>query len=195
MRGFRTIGDGAGRPPEDLPTPLPGGGYGSREARARQAADALRGGAKRASADRDGIRAVASEDRPGDQADAPQGGVFGNLPDSRPGTRSPRRDAATRKRAARSTPDANTAGAPTKPKPKPSRPAPRRPAPQAKARAPSKPHEPGPEQRAPESDAPAGGGLEDLAWAGVAAAAEAATIGVRLASRAMEALRKPVDRR
>jgi hypothetical protein len=33
------------------------------------------------------------------------------------------------------------------------------------------------------------GGLEDLAWAGIAAAAEAATIGVRLASRAMEAVR------
>jgi hypothetical protein len=136
---------------------------------------------------------VASEDRPGDQADAPQGGVFGNLPDSRPGTRSPRRDAATRKRAARSTPDAEAAG--TRTKPKPSRPEPRRSAPQAKERAPSKPPERQPEQRDPEGGAPTGGGLEDLAWAGVAAAAEAATIGVRLASRAMEALRKPVDRR
>ena len=41
----------------------------------------------------------------------------------------------------------------------------------------------------------AGGGVEDVAWAGVAAAAEAATIGVRLATRALEAMRDAVDRR
>jgi hypothetical protein len=46
-----------------------------------------------------------------------------------------------------------------------------------------------PEAEPDENDAPEGGGLEDLAWAGIAAAAEAATIGVRLASRAMEAVR------
>jgi hypothetical protein len=40
-----------------------------------------------------------------------------------------------------------------------------------------------------------GGGIEDVAWAGVAAAAEAATIGVRLATRALEAMRDAVDRR
>ena len=39
------------------------------------------------------------------------------------------------------------------------------------------------------------GGLEDLAWAGVAAAAEAATLGVRLATRAVEALRDAAPRR
>jgi hypothetical protein len=146
---------------------------------------------------------VVSEDRPGDQPDAPQGGVFGNLPDSRPGTRSPRRDAATRKRAAGGTSEANAAGAPRTPKPR--RSAPRRAAPRAQPRSPSKPEaeleqrgapeQPEPGQPTAEGDAPGGGGLEDLAWAGVAAAAEAATIGVRLASRAMEALRKPVDRR
>ena len=38
-------------------------------------------------------------------------------------------------------------------------------------------------------------GIEDVAWAGVAAAAEAATIGVRLANRALEAMRDTVDRR
>ena len=38
------------------------------------------------------------------------------------------------------------------------------------------------------------GGIEDLAWAGVAVAAEAATLGVRLLSRAVEAVRKPADR-
>jgi hypothetical protein len=41
----------------------------------------------------------------------------------------------------------------------------------------------------PDPEGGRSGGLEDLAWAGVAAAAEAATIGVRLASRAMEAVK------
>lgn len=36
-------------------------------------------------------------------------------------------------------------------------------------------------------------GIEDLAWAGVAIAAEAATLGVRLASRAIEAVRGPTE--
>jgi hypothetical protein len=39
------------------------------------------------------------------------------------------------------------------------------------------------------------GGVEDLAWAGVAVAAEAATLGVRLAGRAFEAMRDAVERR
>ena len=51
----------------------------------------------------------------------------------------------------------------------------------------------------PESPAEAaegsGRGLEDVAWAGIAAAAEAATVGVRLAGRAFEALRETVERR
>jgi hypothetical protein len=37
-------------------------------------------------------------------------------------------------------------------------------------------------------------GVEDLAWAGVAIAAEAATLGVRLASRAFGAVRGPAER-
>lgn len=36
-------------------------------------------------------------------------------------------------------------------------------------------------------------GVEDLAWAGVAIAAEAATLGLRLASRAIEAVRGPSE--
>jgi hypothetical protein len=36
-------------------------------------------------------------------------------------------------------------------------------------------------------------GIDDLAWAGVAIAAEAATLGVRLASRAIEAIRGPTE--
>ena len=38
-------------------------------------------------------------------------------------------------------------------------------------------------------------GVEDLAWAGITVAAEAATLGVRLLSRAVDAVRKPPDPR
>ena len=41
----------------------------------------------------------------------------------------------------------------------------------------------------------AGAGLDDLAWAGVTIAAEAATAGVRLLNRALEAAREAVERR
>ena len=103
-------------------------------------------------------------------------GVFGNLPGSRPGSRSPRRrsgDAADPPKA--------------KPEPKPRKraaAAPPKPAPESKR--------PAPEPARPEAGGQ--GGLEDVAWAGVAVAAEAATIGVRLASRAIEALRGSTER-
>jgi hypothetical protein len=90
-------------------------------------------------------------------------GVFGNLPGSRPGARSPRRRS-------------GDAAEPPKPKPKP--------APETTP--------PAPEAAPPDESGP--GGLEDVAWAGVAVAAEAATIGVRLASRAIEALRGSTER-
>jgi hypothetical protein len=58
--------------------------------------------------------------------------------------------------------------------------------------------EPEPEPPEPESDplAPRSGigGVEDLAWAGVAVAAQAATAGIRFTSRALEAARKSIDR-
>jgi hypothetical protein len=111
---------------------------------------------------------MSDERQPESDPGASAGGVFGNLPDSRPGTRSPRRDSA---RAAR--PKANAA----RPRSTASPPKPKQPAPEA---------EPAEKQ---------GGGLEDIAWAGVAAAAEAATIGVRLASRAIEALRGNPEKR
>ena len=103
------------------------------------------------------------------------GSVFGNLPDSRPGGRSPRRDATRKPRAAKAAakPRAKASTA-TKPKPKPGPAAAPRPSP------------PPPE---PAAEPESGGGLEDIAWAGVAAAAEAATLGIRLANRALEALR------
>jgi hypothetical protein len=107
-------------------------------------------------------------------------GVFGNLPGSRPGSRSPRR---------------RSGDAAEQPKPKP-KPAP----PKRAAAAPPKPAPPpAPESRPPASEPAAReaggpGGLEDVAWAGIAVAAEAATIGVRLASRAIEALRGDTER-
>lgn len=95
-------------------------------------------------------------------------GVFGNLPRTRPGARSPRRDAGAAKPPPKK---ATTAAAPAS--------------------------EPGPPPGEPEAPpaGESGGGIEDVAWAGVAAAAEAATIGVRLATRALEAMRDAVDRR
>jgi hypothetical protein len=126
---------------------------------------------------------VSDEQEPGTGAEAPAaGGVFGNLPGSRPGTRSPRRGSTA---AARGDGGKRAASAKSKPKAKPSvKPRPR-PAPEAKTAS----RDAGP---AP-ADEP-GGGLEDIAWAGVAAAAEAATLGVRLASRAIEALRGNSER-
>jgi hypothetical protein len=134
-------------------------------------------------------RRMSDERQPESDPGAPAGGVFGNLPDSRPGTRSPRRDSARaargkaggeqpRKRAAASGGSRPRAAA-SPPRTTASPPKPQRPAPEA-------------------ADEPAekqGGGLEDIAWAGVAAAAEAATIGVRLASRAIEALRGNPEQR
>ncbi len=126
------------------------------------------------------------------------GGVFGKLPTSRPGVRSPRRHPEKSQpekpprptTASRSVPPADTRGrsstssAPAQPT-----------APRERAATPPPPtqataaEEPEASERL---DAP---GVEDLAWAGVTVAAEAATLGVRLLSRALEAVRKPTDRR
>ena len=116
-----------------------------------------------------------------DQADpeaaTSPGSVFGNLPDSRPGGRSPRREASKSRK-----PQATKATATPKPKPKPKATPKPRPAPARPRRA-----APPPEPAATEPES--GRGLEDIAWAGVAAAAEAATLGIRLANRAIESLR------
>ena len=135
-----------------------------------------------------------------------QDGVFGNLPRSRPGTRSPRRD-----RGSKASGGEAAAGAAKSPRGKPqsgvaqpratssSTAAKRR----SQAAASAKPRalRP-PPPRADAAAAPATPtapssqrGIEDVAWAGVAAAAEAATLGVRLASRAIEAMRGAVERR
>jgi hypothetical protein len=115
-----------------------------------------------------------SADESSEHGDA---GIFGSLPTSRPGSRSPRRrggDAGTPEEAA-------TESA-ARPEPEPPPPPPPPPAAEASER--ELPPDEGDERR----------GLEDLAWAGVTAAAEAATIGVRLATRALEAARKATDR-
>ena len=117
--------------------------------------------------------------------------MFGNLPESRPGTRSPRRDRGAGKGAAK--PKAVAAKAKSTPRRKPiAKPSP---AAEPKARAKPKPP-PGRTEPAPDTTASEdhGGGLEEIAWAGVAAAAEAATLGVRLANRALEALRGNSER-
>ena len=111
---------------------------------------------------------------------AEQGGVFGNLPGSRPAVRSPRRGAG-----------AKATGSPSRSsetKPRGSR-SPRSPAARPPKRATAAEHETSSPAEAEH------GGIEDLAWAGVAVAAEAATLGVRLLSRAVDAVRKPTDRR
>ena len=119
-------------------------------------------------------------DRPADPAeldpDAPQGSVFGNLPDSRPGGRSPRRDSAAKPRKAAAK---RTTRAEAKPKPA-AKPKAARPASPPRTTMPPKP-----EAGEPES----GTGLDDIAWAGVATIAEAATVGVRLLNKTLEALR------
>lgn len=112
-------------------------------------------------------------------------GVFGNLPSERPGVRSPRRGegkgakakatAASRGRA-KATPAAAKPTPKAAPKPPPPRPAgPPRGAAQAEE---------------PESGSDARGSVEEVAWAGITVAAEAATLGVRLFSRALEAVRE-----
>jgi hypothetical protein len=118
-----------------------------------------------------------------------QGGVFGNLPPTRPALRSPRRG---------DTGDAAAAGASAKAADRQSRSSaqPKPNVPRSPRGGSTRPpgHSPAAE---PETPPPAGaehGGVEDLAWAGIAVAAEAATLGVRLLSRAVEAVRKPADR-
>jgi hypothetical protein len=115
------------------------------------------------------------------------GGVFGNLPSERPGVRSPlrrgdRKAAAAKAQQAKSAAAAKPAA--RKPSPPPPPPPPREP-----ARGPE-PAVPRPSAAPLEEEASSRGGIEEVAWAGVTVAAEAATLGVRLFSRALEAVRE-----
>ena len=138
-------------------------------------------------------------DERGREGDA-EPGVFGNLPGTRPGVRSPRRDAGKPAAGEREpTPSRAAGGTDSKPRAKPER-----------RRAPAaRPHRPpeaataaGTGDEAPArgegvgDEAPARGrGVEELAWAGITVAAEAATLGVRLLGRAVDTVRRPTDRR
>jgi hypothetical protein len=110
-------------------------------------------------------------------------GVFGNLPSERPGVRSPRRgeDKGPKAKPASSKPAAAE---------KPAEPA------SAQREAPPPPPPPRerpapPPASEPEAEAGSGrGSVEEVAWAGITVAAEAATLGVRLVSRALEAVRE-----
>jgi hypothetical protein len=117
-------------------------------------------------------------------------GLFGKLPRSRPGARSPRRRGATERpeasgRKAGDAPRAATAGSRSRTT---GSEAPGS-AGAAEGAAP-RPRQP----PAAEADR-AAGGIEELAWAGIAVTAEAATLGVRLLSRAIDAARRAAERR
>jgi hypothetical protein len=126
-----------------------------------------------------------ANERPG-EADADPG-LFGKLPRSRPGQRSPRRAAASTRA------EAPAATREPEPEPGPQRPPPPRPRAAAEqTRDAGSEHAPAP---APEPPEEGGAGLEELAWAGIAVTAEAATLGVRLVSRAIDAARRATERR
>jgi hypothetical protein len=113
-----------------------------------------------------------------EDADKPEG-VFGNLPSARPGSRSPRRGDG----------DAEPPTEPVAPEPEPATPEPE-PEPDVPDRD-AEPPEPPDDPLAPQ---PSIQGVEDLAWAGVAVVAHAATAGIRFTSKALEAARKSIDR-
>ncbi len=156
-------------------------------------------------------------DEPERHADSPETGLFGRLPSARPGVRSPRRKAeppqerpapapaapevaskqageaagasASQRRepatASRRVRPPDTSG-PSSHSPPPTRP--------KAAEEPTASHGDEP-PAAPEAAPGESPGVEDLAWAGITVAAEAATLGVRLLNRALGAVRKPTDPR
>lgn len=131
---------------------------------------------------------MAAEKRDDNETPEP-GGVFGNLPPVRPGARSPRRSGEEPAEPAADLAEQAAARAEPKPPPepegdRPSTPPPPPPPPGAQGEEPVA--APGVESQ-PRS-------IEDLAWAGIAVAAQTATAGVRFASRALEAARKSIER-
>jgi len=112
-------------------------------------------------------------------ADSPEG-VFGNLPSTRPGSRSPRRRGSDAEKEAPEVKPAAPDAEPVAASPEPE--APR-----------NEPDPPQPDED-PLAPQPSIQGVEDLAWAGVAVVAQAATAGIRFTSKALEAARKSIDR-
>ncbi len=115
-------------------------------------------------------------------------GVFGNLPSERPGVRSPRRGQGKGSKTKASGSETAEAGG-AEPKAPGATPGP---PPKAAARRPPREQSappPAPEAEAREAES-GRGTVEEAAWAGITVAAEAATLGVRLLSRALEAVRE-----
>jgi len=116
------------------------------------------------------------QERPGPaEEDEPQDSILGSLPRSRPSVRSPRRDAAAKARRAKpatAKPKTPAAGAGAK----------------RSAATPMSEPTPGPEGEG-------GGGVEDIARAGVMTAVQVATAGLRFAGRAAGAIRESLERR
>lgn len=113
-------------------------------------------------------------------------GVFGNLPSERPGVRSPRRGEGKGAKAKAAQPKAKAARASGAAKPRTTPPPKAPPPPPASEQMP-----PPPAPEAEQEDPGSGrGSVEEVAWAGITVAAEAATLGVRLVSRALEAVRE-----
>ncbi len=120
---------------------------------------------------------------------AASGGVFGRLPHSRPGSRSPLRDGQERARPAAPGAPARRASAAAAKLSRPPAPAERARSAPAREGAAARGARAEPGRSAPE------GSIEDLAWAGVTVAAEAAALGVRFLNRALESIREAVERR
>jgi hypothetical protein len=118
-------------------------------------------------------------------------GVFGNLPSARPGVRSPRRE--TEKQVTGKARRAKAVESPARPRSAPSS-ASRSGGPTRKAseprRGPAEVPEAPPSAAPPPDPTAPRRSVEDVAWAGVTVAAEAATLGVRLLSRALGAVRE-----
>lgn len=124
------------------------------------------------------------------QTPPPSDGVFGNLPSTRPGTRSPRRAKAGDEKGSNGS---STAARPRSKSPPPPPPPRRTAAPPPPPRPAAAEESSGAETAPPADPGQRIGGIEDLAWAGIAVAAQAATVGVKAASRAMDAMRKSLD--
>lgn len=119
--------------------------------------------------------------------------LFGKLPNARPGVRSPRRAAEGTTAPPTASPDVRPPD--TTEHGSPSSPPTQDGDPREHAVASPPPTEPTATEETEASEPRDAPGVEDLAWAGVTVAAEAATLGVRLLSRAIEAVRKPADHR
>ena len=142
------------------------------------------------------------------EGDPQDSGVFGKLPSARPGVRSPRRQTGKKGRPARAKKTSESATEQVGEESPPSASerldsetaSPRvRPSDTAghssAAPPPTQPRATPETETEPGATPGEGPGVEDLAWAGITVAAEAATLGVRLLSRAVEAVRGPADRR